>query len=73
MHDAGQILVSGRFNQVMDVVAHHADSVKVKLILLLGPLDGVNKDVATKFAAQVKAAIVPPHRDMVGVVGLKLS
>jgi hypothetical protein len=51
MHDAGKILVSGRFNQVMDVVAHHAESVKVKVILLLGPPDGVNKDFATKFAA----------------------
>jgi hypothetical protein len=35
----------------MDVIAHHAESVKMKLILLLGPPDGVNKDFTTKFAA----------------------
>lgn len=73
VHDAGQIFMSRWFNQIMDVVAHHAESVKMKLILLLGPPDGVNKDFATKFAAQVEAAIVAPDRDMVGVVGLKLS
>jgi len=73
VHDAGQILMSRRFNQVMDVVAHHAESVKMKLILLLGPPDGVNKDFATKFAAQVEAAVIAPHRDMVGVVGFEFS
>ena len=45
----------------------------MKLILLLGPPDGVNKDFATKFAAQVEAAVIAPDRDMVGVIGLKLS
>ena len=56
----------------MDVVAHHAESVKIKLILLLGPPDGVNKDFATKFAAQVEAVVIAPDRDTVGVIGLKL-
>ena len=62
-----------RFNQVMDVVAHQSECVKMKLILLLGPPDGVNKDFATKFAAQVEATVIAPDRDMVGVIGLKLS
>ena len=47
------------------MVAHHAECVKMKLILLLGPPDGVNKDFATKFAAQVEAAVIAPDRDMV--------
>jgi len=45
----------------------------MKLILLLGPPDGVNKDFATKFAAQVEAAVIAPDRDMVGVVGFEFS
>ena len=65
--------MSRRFTQIMYVVAHHAECVKMKLILLLGPPDGVNKDFATKFAAQVEAAVIAPDRDMVGVIGLKLS
>ena len=61
------------FNQIMDVVAHETECVEMKLMFLTGPLDGVKKDFAAGFATEVDAAIVAPDRDMVGMVGFKLS
>ncbi len=64
VHDAGQVFRLVWFQKIVHVIAHDAESVKLKPVFILGSLDGEQQHIAARLATEVKAAIVATGRDV---------
>jgi hypothetical protein len=63
-HDLGQVFWSGRFQQIVHMVAHDAERRELEPILLQTHLDGVQEHFAAGAVAQTKLPVVATDSDM---------
>jgi hypothetical protein len=71
VHEAGQVLGHVGFEQIGDVVTHDAQGIESKGIPGLGLLNGIEQDLAAGGAAEVEAAVVAAHGDVIRIARLK--
>jgi hypothetical protein len=67
VHYFWQIVWQRRFQQIMHMVAHNAQSIELETINFLTSLDGVKQHLTTFVANQPKFAIIAPNRDVIAV------
>ena len=67
VHDLGQIFGFLRFDQVVDMIAHDAEGVKLEVELLKSLFEGIEQNLTAFEAGQAKFAVIAPDGDVVGV------
>ncbi len=69
VHNFGEVLRFLRLDEIMNVVAHHAQAVELESIFILYFFDGVQEHLTTFPPRQAKLAVVAAHGNVVGVTG----
>jgi hypothetical protein len=73
VHDFRQILRLCGFEQVMDVIAHYAQSIQLETKLLQRFFERIEKHLPAFPARQAKLTVIAASGDVVAVSGLKRS
>jgi len=73
MHDSGQIIRLLRFQQIMHMVAHDAETIELEAIFDLASLNRKQQHFATFKSSQAKFAIVATSRDVIAKLGLEFT
>ena len=72
-HHFGQVFRVDGFDQVMDVIAHDAESIEFELILALALGNGIEQDLAAFRSRQTEFAIIAASCDVVTVARLQVA
>ena len=59
--------------QIMDVIAHEAERIKLKSIFVLSFFDSVEKHLSTLYARETKLAIIAAGSDVIAKTRLMIS
>jgi hypothetical protein len=71
VHDLGLILGLGGGEQIVNVVAHNAQTVELEAIFGLASFEGIEQHSTAFFSQQAKLAVIATDGDVITGVGLQ--
>lgn len=68
VHQFGQFVSLARFQQIVDMIAHNAEGIELKVIFQFALTNCIEKKVAALSATEVKISVITTDSDVIATI-----